>query len=96
MSKLHQSPLRHEVSRWFGADGGAHVSHFGRVYPGACRYICVRAPLMAGFFSLTFFHHGRKDWRIYPPFGIGPSIVYSSVRAAHPLLVGLLRGVSRV
>jgi hypothetical protein len=36
---------------------------------------------MAGFFSLNFFHHGRKDWRIYPPFGIGPSIVYSSAQA---------------
>ena len=54
MSKLHESPLRHEVSRWFGADSGARVSHFGRVYPGACRYVCVRAPLMAGFFSLNF------------------------------------------
>ena len=78
MSKLHQSPLRQEVSRWFGADSGARVSHFGRVYPGACRYVCVRAPLMAGFFLLNFFHHGRKDWRTYPPSGIGPSIVYSS------------------
>ena len=96
MSKLHQSPLRHEVSRWFGADSGAHVSHFGRVYPGACRYVCVRAPLLAGFFSLNFFHHGRKDWRIYPPFGIGPSIVYSSARAADTLPAGSLRRVSRV
>jgi hypothetical protein len=96
MPKLHPSPLHHEVSRWFGADRGAYVSHFGRVYPGSCRYVCVRAPLVAGFFSLTFFHHGRKDWRIYPPFGIGPSIVYSSVRAAHPLPVGSLRRVSRV
>ena len=96
MSKLHQSPLRHEVSRWFGPDSGAHVSHFGRVYPGACRYVCVRAPLMAGFFSLNFFHHGRKDWRIYPPFGIGPSIVYSSARTADTLPVGSLRRVSRV
>jgi hypothetical protein len=91
MPKLHQSPLRHEVSRWFGADSGAQVSHFGRVYPGACRYVCVRAPLMAGSFSLTFFHHGRKDWRTYPPFGIGPSIVYSSVRAALRLAIALWR-----
>ena len=96
MSKLHQSPLHKEVSRWFEADSGAHVSHFGRVYPGACRYVCVRAPLMAGFFSLNFFHHGCEDWRIYPPFGIGPSIVFSSVRAAHTLPVGSLRRVSRV
>lgn len=96
MSKLHQSPLRHEVSRWFGPDSGAQVSHFGRVYPGACRYVCVRAPLMEGYFSLNFFHHGRQDWRIYPPFGIGPSMVYSSVRATHPLSVGSLRRMSRV
>jgi hypothetical protein len=43
MSKLRHSPLRHEVSKWLGADSGAHVSHFGRVYTGACRYVCVRA-----------------------------------------------------
>jgi hypothetical protein len=96
MSRLDPSPLRQEVGRWFEAHSEARVTHFGRVYPGACRYVCVRAPFMAGFFSLNFFHHGRKDWRIYPPFGIGPSIVYSSARAAHTLPLGSLRRVSRV
>lgn len=96
MPKTRQSALRHEVSRWFGANSEAHVSHFGRVYPGACRYVCVCAPLTAGSFSLNFFHHGQKDWRIYPPSGIGPSIVYSSVKTAHALPVRSVRRVSRV
>jgi len=84
MTKRLDSPLRREVERWFCAGGKARVSRFGRIYPGGSRYVCVRAPLLSGFYSLYFFHHGAGDWRIYPPWGVGPSIVYSSAVAPHP------------
>jgi len=95
MPARHQSPLHREVCRWFKPDSGAYLSHFGRVYLGGCRYVCVRAPLMSGFFSLNFFHHGRKDWRIYPPLGVGPSLMYSSVQVAQRLPVRSLRRLPR-
>ena len=66
------------------------MSHFGRVYPGACRYVCVRAPLTAGFFSLTSSIMDRKIGVSTRLPGIGPSIVYSSV-AAHTEFMWQLR-----
>ena len=69
MPARHQSPLHREVCRWFDPDSGAYLSHFGRVYLGGCRYVCVRAPLMSGFFSLNFFHHGRKGLAHLPAAG---------------------------
>lgn len=78
------SALRKEVSRWFVPASRARVTRFGRIYPGGSRYVCVSAPKPGGFFALYFFHHGAGDWRIYPPWGVGPSIVYWSVKAKLP------------
>lgn len=78
------SALRAEVSRWFDSGSRARVTRFGRIYPGGSRYVCVSAPKRGGFFALYFFHHGVGDWRIYPPWGVGPSIVYWSVKMALP------------
>jgi hypothetical protein len=75
---LARSALRAEVERWFNATSGAHVSQFGRIYPGGSRFVCLNARNESGAFALYFFHHGMNDWRIYPPRGIGPSIVYWS------------------
>jgi hypothetical protein len=57
------------------------VARFGRIYLGGSRYVCVSAPdrIRGGFYALYFFHHGGKNWRTYPPSGVGPSIVYWSV-----------------
>ncbi|BAO86094.1 MULTISPECIES: hypothetical protein [Caballeronia] len=78
------SALRAEVARWFHPASRARVSRFGRIYPGGSRYVCVSAPKSGGLFALYFFHHGAGDWRIYPPWGIGPSIVYWSINIAMP------------
>lgn len=74
------SSLRAEIARWFSAASAARVTRFGRIYPGGSRYVCLSAPNRhrGGFFALYFFHHGVDDWRIYPPWGVGPSIVYWS------------------
>ncbi|VXB87315.1 conserved hypothetical protein [Burkholderia sp. 8Y] len=78
------SSLRTEIARRFDARSAARVTRFGRIYFGGSRYVCVSAPDIerGGFYALYFFHHGANDWRIYPPPGIGPSIVYSSVAAS--------------
>ncbi|WP_044041275.1 hypothetical protein [Caballeronia insecticola] len=73
------SPLRAEVARWFESTSRARVTRFGRIYPGGSRYVCVSASKPGARFALYFFHHGAGDWRIYPPWGVGPSIVYWSV-----------------
>jgi hypothetical protein len=75
------SSLRSEIARRFDARSAARVARFGRIYPGGSRYVCVSAPdtIRGGFYALYFFHHGANDWRIYPPRGMGPSIVYWSV-----------------
>jgi hypothetical protein len=73
------SGLRMEVARWFDPASDARVTRFGRIYPGGSRYVCVSAPKRDGVFALYFFHHGACDWRIYPPWGVGPSIVYWSI-----------------
>ncbi|WP_087043660.1 hypothetical protein [Caballeronia ptereochthonis] len=73
--------MRAEVARWFASTSRARVTRFGRIYPGGSRYMCVSASKPGGTFALYFFHHGGGDWRIYPPWGVGPSIVYWSVDA---------------
>ncbi|SAK66695.1 hypothetical protein AWB79_03318 [Caballeronia hypogeia] len=78
------SALRAEVAKWFDPESRARVTRFGRVYPGGGRYVCVSAPKPGGFFALYFFHHGAGDWRAYPPSGVGPSIVYWSVKVKTP------------
>ncbi|KDR29890.1 MULTISPECIES: hypothetical protein [Caballeronia] len=78
------SALRAEVARWFGPGSGARVTRFGRIYPGGSRYVSVRASRPGRCFALYFFHHGVDDWRIYPPWGVGPSIVYWSVKTKLP------------
>jgi hypothetical protein len=69
-----------EVAKWFDSTSRARVTRFGRIYPGGSRYVCLSAPKPGGLFALYFFHHGAGDWRIYPPWGVGPSIVYWSAR----------------
>ncbi|SAK62373.1 hypothetical protein AWB75_02686 [Caballeronia catudaia] len=78
------SALRTEVARWFDPASRARVTRFGRIYPGGSRYVCVSAPKPGGVFALYFFHHGAGDWRIYPPWGVGPSIVYWSINITMP------------
>lgn len=75
-----RSALRLEVARWFESTSRARVTRFGRIYPGGSRYVCVSAPRPGSVFALYFFHHGAGDWRIYPPWGVGPSIVYWSAK----------------
>ena len=79
------SPLRTEVAKWFDVQSRARVTRFGRIYPGSSRYVCVSAPKPGGVFALYFFHHGAGDWRIYPPSGVGPSIVYWSADVKAPV-----------
>ena len=79
------SALRAEVARWFDPASHARVTRFGRIYPGAGRYVCVSATQPGRCFALYFFHHGKDDWRIYPPWGVGPSIVYWSVNMKMPV-----------
>ena len=76
-----RSPLHAEVARWFDSTSHARVTRFGRIYPGGSRYVCLSASRPDGVFALYFFHHGAGDWRIYPPKGVGPSIVYWSAEA---------------
>lgn len=78
------SSLRLEVAKWFDEESFARVTRFGRIYPGGSRYVCISARKHSGFFALYFFHHGANDWRIYPPVGVGPSIVYWSVGVMRP------------
>ncbi len=77
------SSLRAEIAKWFDAESSARVTRFGRIYLGGSRYVCVSAPdrVRGGSHSLYFFHHGKSDWRVYPPAGVGPSIVYCSIAA---------------
>ncbi|SAK64781.1 hypothetical protein AWB77_02414 [Caballeronia fortuita] len=83
-SRRTHSALRAEVARWFDAGSRARVTRFGRIYPGGSRYVCVSATRPGRCFALYFFHHGAGDWRIYPPWGVGPSIVYWSVKMKLP------------
>ncbi|WP_321791428.1 hypothetical protein [Caballeronia sp. J97] len=76
--------MRAEVARWFDPGSRARVTRFGRIYPGGSRYVCVSATRPGRCFALYFFHHGIDDWRIYPPWGVGPSIVYWSVKMKLP------------
>ena len=76
-----RSPLHAEVARWFDSTSRARVIRFGRIYPGGSRYVCIGASSPGRVFALYFFHHGAGDWRIYPPSGVGPSIVYWSAEA---------------
>ncbi|WP_250512841.1 hypothetical protein [Caballeronia sp. INDeC2] len=78
------SALHAEVARWFGPTSRARVTRFGRIYPGGSRYVCVSATKPGRCFALYFFHHGVDDWRIYPPWGVGPSIVYWSINVTMP------------
>jgi hypothetical protein len=84
MSNQLPSSLRAMVSAWFDATSRARVTHFGRIYPGGSRYVCVSAPRRGGAFAYYFFHHGTGDWRLYPPRGIGPSIAYWSIGVTQP------------
>jgi hypothetical protein len=77
-----QSALRVEIANRFEPDSAPRVTRFGRIYPGGSRYVCVCARNERGVFALYFFHHGAHDWRTYPPRGVGPSIVYWSVRSS--------------
>jgi hypothetical protein len=77
-----QSSLRLQIENRFEPDSAPRVTQFGRIYPGGSRYICISARKESGVFALYFFHHGDNDWRIYPPHGVGPSIVYWSVGSA--------------
>lgn len=79
------SRLREEVSRWFDSTSHARVSRYGRIYPGGSRYVCLSAPKPGGRYALYFFHHGNDDWRIYPPSGVGPSIVFCSIEFKAPV-----------
>jgi hypothetical protein len=83
-SERTASALRIEVARWFSPNSHARVTRFGRIYPGGSRYVCVSATSPGRRFALYFFHHGAGDWRIYPPWGVGPSIVYWSVKTRLP------------
>jgi hypothetical protein len=76
------SALRAEVSKWLDSTTIAHVTRFGRIYPGSGRYVCIGGDRQGVCFALYFFHHGAHDWRTYPPRGIGPSIVYWRGEAA--------------
>lgn len=78
------SRLREEVSKWFDSTSHARVARYGRIYPCGSRYVCLSAPKPGGRYALYFFHHGDDDWRIYPPSGVGPSIVYCSVDVKAP------------
>lgn len=79
------SALHAEVARWFDPASRARVTRFGRIYPGGSRYVCVSATTPGRCFALYFFHHGTDDWRIYPPWGVGPSIVYWSINVKMPV-----------
>ena len=79
------SALHAEVARWFDPASRARVTRFGRIYPGGSRYVCVSATRPGRCFALYFFHHGTDDWRIYPPWGVGPSIVYWSINVKMPV-----------
>lgn len=81
---VRTSSLRLEVARWFVSVSPARVTRFGRIYLGGSRYVCVSAYKNGGRFALYFFHHGPDDWRIYPPMGMGPSLVYWSVGVEAP------------
>jgi hypothetical protein len=86
-SSRRLSALRSEVEIRFDASSNAHLTKFGRIYPGGSRYICISAYRQEAFFALYFFHHGHHDWRVYPPQGIGPSIVYWSVESTTPAAI---------
>jgi hypothetical protein len=85
------SRLREEVARWFPSSSRARVSRYGRIYPGGSRYVCLSAPKPGGRFALYFFHHGDDDWRLYPPSGVGPSIVYCSAEVKAPAASAAVR-----
>ncbi len=81
--KRLDSPLRCEVEEVVLCR--RLVAHLA-LWPASIRAaaaMCACAPLLSRFHSLYFFHHGAGGWRICPPWGVSPSIVYSSAVAPH-------------